>query len=146
MAVNEIEVAAAPEAVFAVLADPERYADWVVGAAETDELDPSWPAEGATLRYEAGAGPLTVAGVTEVVESEPPRRLVLRALVPSLGEVAIELELEASAAGTRVVMREEPVEGVLEAAHTKLSDAALSRRNEVALDRLRRLVEERPTA
>lgn len=146
MAVNEIEVAAPPEAVFAVLGDPEQYVDWVVGTTDTGELDAAWPEEGATLRYEAGAGPLTVAGVTEVVESEPPRRLVLRAVVPSLGEVVIELELEPSGGGTRVVMREEPVEGVLEATHTRLSDAALARRNEVALDRLRRLVESRPDA
>ena len=141
MAVNEIDVAASPDEVFAVLADPERYADWVVGAAETEEEGGDWPLEGATLRYEAGAGPLVVTDLTEVVHSDPPRRLVLRAKLRPAGELRIELVLEASVRGTRLTMTEEPVEGLLATTHTRVTDAVLEQRNEAALDRLRQLVE-----
>jgi hypothetical protein len=40
-------------------------------------------------------------------------------------------------------MEEEPVDGVAETVHTRVSDAALGRRNEVALGRLKRLAEAR---
>jgi len=57
------------------------------------------------------------------------------------GETAIELELEPEDTGTRLVMTEEPVEGLVEAAHGSVVDAALSARNEHTLERLRALVE-----
>jgi uncharacterized protein YndB with AHSA1/START domain len=141
MAVNEIEIAASPDEVFAVLADPERYVDWVVGTSDTETVDPDWPNEGAKLRYEAGVGPLKIADVTEVVESDPPRRLLLRARMRPVGEIGIELVLEPRGTGTRVTMTEEPAAGLLEVAHTPVSDAVTARRNDVALRRLRELVE-----
>ena len=141
MAVNEIEIAAPPEDVFAVLADPARYADWVVGTSETQAVDEEWPEDGAKLRYEAGIGPLAIGDVTEVIESDPPRRLLLNARVRPLGDIAIELLLEPREGGTRVKMTEEPVGGLLEAVHTRVNDAVVSQRNDVALRRLRDLVE-----
>jgi len=41
------------------------------------------------------------------------------------------------------VMDEEPINGVIRTIHTRLSDAALKRRNDAALQRLRRLAESR---
>lgn len=141
MAVNEVVIEASPAEVFSVLADPERYVEWVVGTAETERVDAEWPDEGSKLRYEAGVGPLSLADVTEVVESEPPRRLLLHARMRPFGTTEIELRLERAGEGTRVVMREEPLEGLVEATHTRMTDAVLSQRNEVTLDRLKRLVE-----
>jgi hypothetical protein len=55
----------------------------------------------------------------------------------------ISLELEPLGAGTRVTMDEQPIEGVIGAVHTRVGDAVLKLRNDVALDRLRELAEGR---
>jgi uncharacterized protein YndB with AHSA1/START domain len=138
---NEIRIAASREVVFAVLADPERYADWILGTSETSGANGDWPAEGSSLRYRAGIGPIALSDVTEVIESDPPRRLLLRARMRPFGETAIELELEPEDTGTRLVMTEEPVEGLVDATHNAVTDAVLSKRNELTLERLRSLVE-----
>lgn len=138
---NVISIAAPPEDVFEVLADPERYVEWVVGTTETKAMDDAWPAEGSRLGYRVGLGPLALGDVTEVVEVRPPSRMVLRAHMRPLGTTAIELDLAADAGGTRLVMREEPASGFVRATHTRLTDVVLARRNDAALARLRRLVE-----
>ena len=141
---NEITIAAPPERVFAVLSDPERYVDWVVGTRDTHGVDEEWPAEGAKLAYEVGAGPATFRDYTEVVASEPPHRLVLRARMRPIGDTEVELLLERHAEGTLVRMREEQVSGIGAALETPVSDVALAARNAIALRRLRSLVEGSP--
>jgi uncharacterized protein YndB with AHSA1/START domain len=143
VAVNEIHVDASPERVFEVLSDPSCYAEWVVGTTDVPEADAEWPAEGSEFRHERGIGPLRHADDTIVVESEPPRRIVLDAKLDPLGTIRITLELEPRDGGTAVRMTEEPVAGVLGAVHNPLSDALLRRRNDVSLDRLRQLAEKR---
>jgi uncharacterized protein YndB with AHSA1/START domain len=143
MAQTSIEIEAPPDAVWSVLADAALYGEWVVGTQGVARADGSWPAVGAELDYELGIGPITVGDRTIVVESEPPRLLVLRAELKRLGAATIRLQLEPADAGTRVVMDEAPVEGAIEKVHTPLSDAALKERNDVALGRLKRLAEER---
>jgi uncharacterized protein YndB with AHSA1/START domain len=143
MARNSIDVAAVPEKVWEVLADAGAYDEWVVGTKNIAGFDENWPEPGAELEYELGLGPLNVADRTIVLESDPPRTLVLRAEFRHLGAFMIRLELEALGAGTRVTMEESPAEGVLDATHTRVSDAALTFRNDVALDRLRALAEAR---
>ena len=138
---NAISIEAPPEDVFAVLADPERYVEWVVGTTDTDGVDAEWPAPGARLRYRVGLGPVAFSDVTEVVEVHVPRRLVLRARMQPFGTTAIELALTPEEGGTTLVLREEPASGLVRATHTRLTDAVLGRRNEAALARLRRLVE-----
>ena len=143
MSVNAISIEAPPEDVFAVLADPERYVDWVVGTTDTDTVDPAWPAPGAKLRYHVGAGPLRFSDVTEVIEVQPPRRVLLHARMRPFGITEIELLLTPQGDGTQLVMREEPASGLVRATHTRLTDAVLARRNVAALERLRRIVETR---
>jgi len=138
-----IEIGAPPDLVWGVLADAEAYGDWVVGTKHVVRADAGWPEPGSALEYELGVGPVTVRDRTTVVESEPFRLLVLRAELRRLGTAAIRIELEPVGRMTRVVLDELPVEGVLDAAHNRLSDAALEQRNGMALDRLRRLAEER---
>lgn len=143
MAQVAVDVDAAPEVVWDVLADPSAYGDWVVGTKQVVRADEEWPAPGTELEYELGAGPITVGDRTTVVESDPPRLLVLRAQLQRLGAAAIRIELRPQGSGTHVVMDEAPVEGAMDALHTPVSDAALKQRNEVALDRLKRIAEER---
>ena len=143
MAENRIRVGAGPDAVWAVLSDPALYGEWVVGTKAVPRADDAWPQTGSSLEYELGAGPIGVGDRTIVVESERPRLLVLRAELKLLGAATIRLELTPEEDGTLVVLQEEPVDGAMELLHNPASDALLGRRNDVGLDRLRRLAEAR---
>jgi uncharacterized protein YndB with AHSA1/START domain len=142
MARAEIDVAAPPEAVWDVLADPGAYGDWVVGTKVT-RADANWPEVGSSLEFRVEIGPVGGGDRTRVVEAEPPRLLVLRAGLQQLGAAAIRLELQPAAGGTRVVMEEDAVEGLVASLRTRVSDAVLKARGDVALGRLKRLAEAR---
>jgi uncharacterized protein YndB with AHSA1/START domain len=143
MARAEIEVAAPRETVWDLLADPGAYGEWVVGTQNVTRADGSWPAVGSALEYRIGIDPVSVGDRTSVVEARPPHSLELRAELQRLGAAAIRLELEPAGEGTRVVMYEEPVEGLAATLHTRLGDAALKARGDIALGRLKRLAEAR---
>jgi uncharacterized protein YndB with AHSA1/START domain len=140
---TEIHIAAPPEAVWDVLADADTYAEWVVGTQHIARADGSWPEPGSALEYRVGVGPISVGDHTTVVEADEPRHLLLRAQLKHLGAFAIRLALEARDGGTHVVMEEAPLEGALVTVHNPLSEAALARRNDAALGRLKRLAEAR---
>ena len=144
MARTTIEVDAAPDAVWRVLAEASAYADWVVGTKGISRADAAWPRPGSALEYELGVGPISVGDRTVVLEAEEPRLLLLRTELKRLGAATIRIELEPLDGRTLIVMDEEPVAGMLETMHTRVSDAALDRRNQIALGRLKRLVETRP--
>jgi uncharacterized protein YndB with AHSA1/START domain len=141
VATNDIFVRAAPARVFDVLADASRYAEWVVGAQDVLDADAAWPDDGAELTHRSGVGPAGLTDVTEVLESEPPRRLVLLAHLSRLGSLRVELVLTAEGEGTRVRMDEEPVSGPSATLHNPLGDLALNARNVLSLQRLRDLAE-----
>jgi uncharacterized protein YndB with AHSA1/START domain len=143
MARAEIDVAAPPESVWDVLADPGAYGDWVVGTQNIVRADASWPDVGSSLEFRVGIGPISMGDRTRVVEAEPPRLLVLRAELRQLGAAGIRLELGAVDDGTHVVLHEEPDEGLSAWLHTRVSDAALKARSDIALGRLKRLAEGR---
>jgi uncharacterized protein YndB with AHSA1/START domain len=86
-------MAAAPEKVFAVLACGELYPQWVVGAQSVHQVAPDWPAVGSRLQFRFGLGPLTLDGETEVLEAQPPHRLVLRVKARHAGAVEVDLRL-----------------------------------------------------
>ena len=140
MTENEIWVAAPPEAVWAVLASPARYSDWVVGTADSYAAAGAWPEPGAELRYDVGVGPFKVGDRTRVLESEPRRRLLLRAELGPLGAIGIGIELEPSGDGTRVTMRERAVEGVANATEP-VADTVNAARVAWSLSRLKELAE-----
>jgi carbon monoxide dehydrogenase subunit G len=139
MAENEIEIKAPPERVWAVLADPQCFDDWVVGAQDVRDADASWPAVGSKLHHSTGVGPLTVDDETFVEVSEPPTRLVLLAQVGAAGAFRIKLELRATAAGTTLWMHEEAVEGIAD--RVPGTDSAIHVRNDISLERLKGLAE-----
>src|SRR5689334_7703759 len=107
MAENMVEVAAPPEAVWSVLADPHTYGEWVVGTSETSTGEGLWPEVGASLEYTVGVGPLEIGDRTVVLESDEPRLLVLEARMIHGGAFGIRLELEPTPGGTRVTMVEQ---------------------------------------
>ena len=141
MAREEILVDVSPDRVFEVLADPDRYADWVVGAADVRGADDEWPAPGSELHHTQGVGPFTLKDETIVLEAERPSRLVLLAEIEPLGKMRITVELEEEGQGTRVTLTEEPESGAVETADNPLSDWLLGKRNTVALQRLKRIAE-----
>lgn len=139
MAENEIDIDAAPERVWEVLAQPALYDDWVFGAQAIRDADESWPAPGAKLHHRTGVGPLAVDDETRVVEADPPRRLVLEAKVRPLGSFPITLDLESRAEGGTLVRMTEEATGPL--GRVPGNETAIGVRNTLSLRRLKELAE-----
>jgi|SRR6185437_4476888 len=139
MAITTRDIPALPDQVWAVLADPLRYAEWVVGAQEVRCFDGEWPEPGARFHHRVGLGPVHIHDDTSVLESTPPRRLVLRARVRPFGHARVALELFACEAGTRVEIDEEPTSPAARVGR-KVLDPFIHLRNVEALRRLERLV------
>lgn len=142
---NRVHIHASPEEVFAVLADPERYPDWVVGAAGVRDADEDFPAVGSRFHHKVGSWPIGLKDHTEVLEVEPPARLVLKAKARPLGTATIELELRESAGGTELLMEEVPGDRLTALlTGNPVADTVLRIRNAEALTRLKRLAEGTP--
>ena len=92
-----------------------------------------------------GLSPFTLNDHTEVLEAEPPRRLVLRAKARPLGTARIELELNdgsGAAGGTEVFMDERPADRLTAlVGKNRIADSILRVRNAEALSRLKRVTE-----
>jgi NAD(P)-dependent dehydrogenase (short-subunit alcohol dehydrogenase family)/uncharacterized protein YndB with AHSA1/START domain len=145
MARNRVHIHAAPEEVFAVLADPELYPEWVVGADAIRDYDEEFPRVGSRFHHEVGPGPLSIRDHSEVLEVDAPHRLVLKAKARPLGTATIKLDLRESAEGTEVRMEEVPGDRLTSLfVGNPVADTALRVRNAEALSRLKRLVEGTP--
>jgi uncharacterized protein YndB with AHSA1/START domain len=130
--------------VFAVLADPQTYAYWVVGSDSIRDADASWPAVGAKLHHRVGVGPLKINDNTEVLEVSEPVHLVLQARARPLGTARVILDLVDLGGGyTQVTMVEGPGDRISRLLHNRVADFLLRRRNDEALRRLGRLAAER---
>ncbi len=141
MARNETFIAAPPERVFAVLSDAYAYGDWVVGSKHIRHTEGPWPAVGAKFHHRVGAGPLTVADHTKVLEMEPDRRIVLEARAQPFGRAHVIVELAPEGSGTRVTMIEDGADRKARLANQPLGQLLLRLRNTESLRRLRRLAE-----
>lgn len=133
-------IPASREAVFAVMADPYSYPDWVVGAQRVRSVEGEWPRAGATFHHVVGMFPLHVRDSTSVVEVEDGRCLVLDARARPMGRARVELCLEDTPGGTRVRMIEYPVSGPATLAPGFVVEPSIRKRNHVTLERLERLV------
>ena len=142
MALTTMTIDAPPEAVYAVLSDGRRYAEWVVGAKRIRDVDPAWPEPGSRFHHVVGFGPIEIKDHSEVLEVEPRKRLVLRVRARPAGEARVELDLLPRDGGTEVRMNEYPVSGVAKTIDNPLLEATLKARNLEALRRLKREVEE----
>jgi len=142
MTVVRRRTAAAPDAVFAVLGDGWRYADWVVGAKRIRAVDDGWPAPGTRFHHKVGVGPVEIKDSSVCEAVEPGRSIELRVKAWPAGVAHVELVLEPTAdGGTEIVMEEHPVEGFARTFDNPLQRAALKIRNVESLRRLARIAE-----
>jgi len=84
---------------------------------------------------------VTVKDHTEVLEVDPPQRLVLRARARPLGTAKVEMVLEPRDGGTHVTMIEAAGDPLSKLAINRLTDPLVHRRNVESLRRLRRISE-----
>jgi uncharacterized protein YndB with AHSA1/START domain len=97
--------------VWNVLADGWLYPVWVVGATRMREVESSWPAQGAQLHHSFGVWPAIISDSTEVLDSEPPRSLRLRARGWPIGEAEVLITLTPTGDDTMVTIQEDVVSG-----------------------------------
>lgn len=144
MSRNQRTVEATPQQVWDVLCDGWLYPLWVVGASRMREVDDGWPREGTQLHHSVGSWPLMLDDTTEVLESEPLTRLVLKARAWPSGEAKVTLELRPlNGDRTEVVIHEQAVTGPGSLVPRLLQDPPLAWRNVETLRRLALLVENR---
>lgn len=135
------DMSCTPQAVFDVLANGWLYASWVVGASRIRDVDQTWPATGARLHHSVGVWPVVLDDETVVVESDPPRRLVLQAKAWPSGEATVALDMHEIHGGCRVIMTEDATKGPATLIPKPLRTAMLRPRNRETLQRLALLAE-----
>ncbi|MFF1420882.1 SRPBCC family protein [Streptomyces sp. NPDC058280] len=140
MAVRHQLIRRPPAAVWAVLEDGNRYADWVVGTARSRPADGTWPELGSTIEYQVRLGPWTVGGHTVVRRYEPPHRLELEAYSGPLGTARIAIEVQPWGQDTLVVVDEHPLRGPGGAVHNTAVDTLIQIRHRSMLGRLAAVV------
>jgi uncharacterized protein YndB with AHSA1/START domain len=144
VAVVEGVIKAPPERVFAVLSNGWTFSDWVVGTSHIRAVDARWPEPGSRLHYQIGLYPLSLKDSTVSLESQPPRRLVIRPRVRWLGSLIVILELEpVGSDATHVRFTEDIEQGPLLWFRNKLNDLLIHGRNRESLRRLADLAEHR---
>jgi uncharacterized protein YndB with AHSA1/START domain len=132
---------ATPQDVWRVLADPWRFAAWVVGAAGVDDADERWPAQGARMRYRVGAWPVLFPATSEVTGSTAGAELALRGDLGAGGAVELVLRLHDDPPGTRIAIAEDVVAGPARLLPRRVRAAVISARNRETLRRLALLAE-----
>ena len=143
MSINQRAAHCTPEAVFAVLSDGWLYAAWVVGASRIRDVDEAWPAVGAKVHHSVGAWPLLLDDHTEVLESEAPSLLQLRARAWPAGEATVTIKIDPTPAGCMITIEEQATGGPAKFIPNVVEDALLSARNNETLARLAAIAEGR---
>jgi uncharacterized protein YndB with AHSA1/START domain len=138
---NRVTIDASPDEVFAVLADPRAYEQWLVGCKRIRGVEGDWPDVGSRFHHRVGIGPLELDDNTKVLECSAPTRLVLEARARPLGVAEVVFSLSVADGGTAVDMHEKPMRGLAKSIDNPLLDATVSARNKESLRRLKRYVE-----
>lgn len=130
------EIEAPPSAVFAVLADPTTYPEWLVGASDIREVEPNFPSPGAKFHHMVGVKPFVVPDSTEVIDVEPDRRLKLRVRTRPFVVAEATFELVGDDERCVVTLTEVPAFRPLGDVVRPLVDPLLHARNHRSLARL----------
>ncbi|WP_394428305.1 SRPBCC family protein [Streptomyces sp. SGAir0957] len=142
MARRQRVIKATPAAVWAVLADGTKYADWVVGTASSEPVRGQWPEVGASLRYEVQLGPVHLTNETVVRYCEEGALLELEAKAGPLGTARISLQLRPWGEDCLVMVDEHPLAGAAGALHNFGVEAVIQLRHRAMLARLAQVCEE----
>jgi uncharacterized protein YndB with AHSA1/START domain len=108
VAVARYDISAPIEDVFLVLANGWMYPHWIPGPRTVHLVDRRFPEPGTRFLHSLGRGPIRSTDFTEVIECEPPQRLVLRARGWPTGLARLYIQLIPVRGGTRVSIRETP--------------------------------------
>ncbi len=108
MAINHVRSSLPPEQVFAHVTNPWEYPKWLLGASTMRDVDDSWPAVGSAFHHRVGFGPLNVNDKSEVLEIDPPRRLVLLVKATPLVQGKVTFTVEPDGTGTLLTLEEGP--------------------------------------
>ncbi|GGW43372.1 MULTISPECIES: SRPBCC family protein [Streptomyces] len=141
MAVRHRLIKASPRRVWSVLADGERYADWVVGTAESRPVLGQWPQVGAEIGYEVRFGPVRLTNQTVVRRCEEGVALELEARAGVLGTARIAIELRPWGRHCLVIVDEHPLQGAGGALHNAGVEALIQLRHRTMLARLAEVCE-----
>jgi uncharacterized protein YndB with AHSA1/START domain len=97
--------------VFAALADPWTYPEWLVGAQDMRAVDDDWPAPGSSFHHRVGlAGPLTIDDSSSCCEIDAPNLLVLEVRARPAGRARVTFRLTAlTPTTTKVDFSEVPI-------------------------------------
>ncbi|MFF1442252.1 SRPBCC family protein [Streptomyces sp. NPDC058295] len=141
MAVRHRLVKASPQTVWDVLADGDRYAEWVVGTSSTQEKTGEWPRVDAKIAYEIRVGPVTLANETVVRRCREPDVLELEARAGVLGTARIAFELRPWGPHCLVILDEHPLQGVGGLLHNAGVEVVTQLRHRALLGRLAKVCE-----
>lgn len=141
MALRHRLIRVSPSAVWDVLADGHRYAEWVVGTAQSEPVRGQWPRKDAAIRFQVRLGPLHLANETVVRHCEEGTRLELEAHAGALGTARIAIELRPWGDQCLVIVDEHPLRGAGGRLHNVGFDALIQLRHRTMLARLARLCE-----
>lgn len=137
------EIDAPPSDVFAVLADPETYPEWLIGASEIRDVDNNWPSPGSKFHHMVGVKPFVIPDSTEVIDVEPDRRLKLRVRSRPLLVAEATFELVGDDERCVVTLTEEPAFRPLGDVIRPITDPLIHVRNHRSLRRLADVVRSR---
>ncbi|MFI0165816.1 SRPBCC family protein [Streptomyces sp. NPDC017095] len=142
MAVRHRVINAEPAAVWEVLADGHRYADWVVGTGASRPKRGQWPQKDASLEYEVRLGPLRLHNETVVRSCEEGSRLELEIIAGPLGTARCSIQLREWSDHTLVIVDEHPLRGAGAVLHNVGVETLIQLRHRAMLARLARCCEE----
>jgi uncharacterized protein YndB with AHSA1/START domain len=145
---SALGIDAPPDVVFATLTDVESYPEWLVGAKHIRAVGETWPATGSSFHHTIGFGPLSMKDRTTVIDSHPPKVLVLLAGVSVLGSARVRFTVtDDGNGGSHLAIEEEPATGPMKVLWNPLTRpllaASLWGRNAISLQSFRALAEER---
>jgi hypothetical protein len=144
MATTEQTFAAGAPDVFAMLANPDAYPHWLVGARRVRSVSDDWPRPGSFFEHTVGFGPVAIADRTTVRAIGAAGMLELLARARPFLEAVVRFEVQGSATGCTLVMRETPA-GVYKA-NSAVAQHLIRALIERSLQRLKSFVESRRSA
>jgi hypothetical protein len=141
VAVRHHLIRTSPQAVWAVLADGTRYAEWVVGTSSSEPVRGQWPQLGSALGFEVRFGPLRLTNETVVRRHVPGEALELEALAGPLGTARIAIETRPWGDHCLVIVDEHPLRGAGGMMHNVAVEALIQIRHRAMLARLAKICE-----